>query len=143
MVELIYKDEVYAIIGAAMDVYNVLGPGFAEPIYQEAFGIEMIARTIPVKPQQELIILYKGKPLQKTYVADYVAYEKIVIEIKALDRLSTREEAQLLNYLKATKSSLGLLINFGAMNDLEWKRMAATKYRHDPSHRPLKYIRED
>jgi GxxExxY protein len=143
MVELLYKDEVYAIIGAAMEVYNTLGPGFAEPIYQEAFGIEMIARAIPVKPQQELVILYKGKPLHKTYVADYVAYEKIVIEIKGLDQLSSREEAQLLNYLKATKSPLGLLINFGAMNDLEWKRMAATKYRQDPAHYPLKYIRED
>jgi GxxExxY protein len=143
MVELIYKDAVYAIIGAAMEVYNTLGPGFAEPVYQEAFGIEMIGRNIPVKPQQELVILYKGRQLQKTYFADYVAYEKIVIEIKALDRLSTREEAQLLNYLRATKSPLGLLINFGAMNDLEWKRMAATRYLHDPTHRPLKYIRED
>jgi len=90
MTELIYKDEVYAIIGAAMEVYNTLGPGFAEPIYQEAFGIEMIARDIPVKLQQELIVRYKGKPLQKTYVADYVAYEKIVIEIKALDHYASR-----------------------------------------------------
>ena len=65
MAELIYKDEVYAIIGAAMEVYNTLGPRLAEPIYQEAFGIEMVARDIPVKPQQELIVRYKGKPLQK------------------------------------------------------------------------------
>lgn len=65
MVELIYKDEVYAIIGAAMEVYNNLGPGFAEPVYQEAFGIEMTDRSIPVKPQQKLVVLYKGKPLQK------------------------------------------------------------------------------
>lgn len=143
MVELIYKDEVYAIIGAAMEVYNALGPGFAEPVYQEAFGIEMVERAIPVKPQQELVILFKGKPLQKTYMADFVAYEKIIIEIKALDRLSSREEAQLLNYLKATKSPLGLLINFGAMKDLEWKRMAATRNRQDPTDRSLKYLRED
>jgi GxxExxY protein len=143
MAELLYKDEVYAIIGAAMEVYNTQGPGFVEPIYQEAFGMEMVARAIPVKPQQELIILYKGKPLQKTYVADYVAYEKIVIEIKALDHLGTHEEAQLLNYLKATNSPLGLLINFGPMNDLEWKRMAATRYRHSQVHHPSKIIRED
>lgn len=65
MVELIYKDEVYAIIGAAMEVYNNLGPGFAEPVYQEAFGIEMTDRSISVKPQQKLVVLYKGKPLQK------------------------------------------------------------------------------
>jgi GxxExxY protein len=121
----------------------MLGPGFAEPVYQEAFGIEMIGCNIPVKPQQELIILYKGKQLQKTYFADYVAYENIGIEIKALDRLSTREESQLLNYLKATKSPLGLFINFGAMNDLEWKRMAATRNRQGFAHRPSRYIRED
>lgn len=129
MVELIYKEEVYAIIGAAMNVYNTLGPGFAEPVYQEAFWIKMVDRQIPVKAQQELIILYKGKPLQKTYFADFVAYEKIIIEIKALDQLGSREEAQLLNYLKATSSPLGLLVNFGSLNDLEWKRMVATDYR--------------
>ncbi len=98
MVELIYKDEVYSIIGAAMEVYNTLGPGFAEPVYQEAFG---------------------------------------------LDHLTTREDAQLLNYLKATKSPLGLLINFAAMNNLEWKRMAATRKRTDHSDGPVRYFRED
>jgi len=143
MAELLYKDEVYAIIGAAMDVYNNLGPGFAEPVYQEAFGIELTTRSIPVKPQQELIILYKGKPLQKTYIADFVAYGKIIIEIKALDRLGTREEAQLLNYLKATNSPLGLLVNFGAVNDLEWKRMAATLYHSSRKPQPARFIRED
>jgi GxxExxY protein len=129
MAELIFKDEVYAFIGAAMDVYNTLGPGFAEPVYQEAFGIEMVDRHLPIKAQQELVILYKGKPLQKTYLADFVAYDKIIIEIKALDQLGSREEAQLLNYLKATSSPLGLLVNFGSLNDLEWKRMVATDYR--------------
>ncbi len=142
MAELIFKDEVYAIIGAAMDVYNALGPGFAEPVYQEAFWVEMTSRDIPIKAQQELPIIYKGKPLQKTYIADYVAYETIIIEIKALDQLGSREEAQLLNYLKATASPLGLLINFGAMNDLEWKRMVATDY-HLRLHRFPKTIRED
>lgn len=129
MVELIYKDEVYANIGAAMEVYNNFGPGFAEPVYPEAFGIEMTDRSIPVKPQQKLVVLYKGKPLQKTYIADYVAYEKIIIAIKALNQPGTREETQLLNYLKTTNSPLDLLNNFGAINDLEWKRMVATRYR--------------
>ena len=143
MAELIYKDEVYAINGAAMEVYNTLGPGFAEPVYQEAFGMEMIERNIPVTSQQELVILYKGKPLRKTYIADYVAYEKIIIEIKALNQLSAREESQLLNYLKATRSPLGLFINFGSINDLEWKRMVATRYRSNRSSREQKLIRED
>lgn len=143
MAELIYKDEVYAIIGAAMEVYNNLGPGFAEPVYQEAFGMEMIEQKIPVKPQQELLIHYKGKPLQKVYLADYVAYKNIIIEIKALNQLTAREEAQLLNYLKATRSPLGLLINFGAINDLEWKRMAATRYHSRRTPQPSNFIRED
>jgi GxxExxY protein len=142
MVELIFKEEVYAIIGAAMDVYNSLGPGFAEPVYQEAFGIEMVCRNIPVKPQQELKILYKGKPLQKTYITDYLAYEAIIIEIKALDQLGSREEAQILNYLKATSCQLGLLINFGALHDLEWKRFVASDYRLKLYRYP-KTIRED
>jgi GxxExxY protein len=129
IVELIYKEEVYASIGTAMNGYNTLGPGFAEPVYQEAFWIEMVDRQIPVKAQQELIILYKGKPLQKTCSADFIAYNKIIIEIKALDQLGSREEAQLLNYLKATSSHLGLLVNFGSLNDLKWKRMVATDYR--------------
>ncbi len=142
MAELLFKDEVYAIIGAAMDVYNTLGPGFAEPVYQEAFGIEMADRHIPIKAQQELVILYKGKSLHKTYLTDFVAYEKIVIEIKALDQLGSREEAQLLNYLKATSSLLGLLINFGAIKDLEWKRMVFTDYRLRSYYRS-RIIRED
>jgi GxxExxY protein len=129
MAELIFKDEVYAIIGAAMEVYNALGPGFVEAVYQEAFGIELLWRKIPVKPQKELVIQYKNFSLKKTFTADYIAFDKIVVEIKALDQLSSRDEAQLLNYLKATSMSLGLLINFGAHSDLEWKRMAATQYQ--------------
>ncbi|OGO39218.1 MAG: NADH:ubiquinone oxidoreductase [Chloroflexi bacterium RBG_16_56_8] len=126
MAELLYKDEVYAIIGAAMEVYNQLGTGFLEPVYQEAMEIETAYRKIPSKSQQEIIILYKGKPLKKHYIADLLCYEKIIVEIKAMDRLSSREESQLLNYLKATGMPVGLLINFGAENDLEWKRMVVT-----------------
>jgi GxxExxY protein len=146
MAELIFKEEVYAIIGAAMEVYNTLGPGFAEPVYQEAFGIELNQRKIPVKPQQEMVIFYKEIRLQKFYIADFIAYDKIIIEIKAAEQLTTRDEAQLLNYLKATSHPLGLLINFGALNDLEWKRMASTQHRTRLSYRPtnkLAKISED
>jgi GxxExxY protein len=142
MAELIYKDEVYAIIGAAMDVYNHLGPGFSEPVYQEAFGIELESRRIPYKPQAELEIVYKGKRLKKKYLADFLAFEKIVLEIKAIDQLGSKEEAQLLNYLKASASPLGVLINFGAINDLEWKRMVFTDYRLR-TYRTNRIIRED
>jgi GxxExxY protein len=126
MAELLYKEEVYAIVGAAMEVYNELGPGFLEAVYQEALGMEMSHRSIPFLPLQELVIYYKGQPLKKTYEADFVAYGKIIIEIKALDVLTTREEAQLLNYQKATGYQLGLLINFGDSDRLIWKRMILT-----------------
>lgn len=123
MPELLYKDEAYAIVGAAMEVYNVLGSGFLEAVYQEALAMELAARNIPREEQKELLIFYKGRQLEKTYTADFIAFEKIIIEIKALERLTSREEAQLLNYLKATGLELGLVINFGAVGKLEWKRM--------------------
>jgi GxxExxY protein len=123
--ELLYKDEVYAIIGAAMEVHNEFGVGFLEPVYQEALEIEMKSRSIPYTAQQMIPIRYKNHVLKKSYVADFLAFNKIIIEIKAIDQLSGREEAQLLNYLKATQLELGLLINFGA-NKLEWKRMVSS-----------------
>lgn len=123
MAELIFKDEVYAIIGAAMEVYNQIGPGFGEAIYQDAMEIETEIRMIPNKPQQEIHIHYKGKKLKSFLKPDFICYEKIIVELKALNRLTTLEESQLLNYLKATGMKVGLLINFGAEKDLEWKRM--------------------
>ena len=126
MAELLYKDEVYAIIGAATDVYNQLGPGFGEAIYQEALEIESDSRKLPNNLQQEIYIAYKGVKMKQFFKPDFIYYDKIIVEIKALDRLTSREEAQLLNYLKATGLPLGILINFGRENDLEWKRMAFT-----------------
>jgi GxxExxY protein len=127
MSELLFKEEVYKIIGAAMEVYNELGTGFLQPVYQEAMEIEVEERKIPSVPQHEIIIVYKGKALKKFYKADLLCYGKIIVEIKAIDCLTSREESQLLNYLKATGLPLGLLINFGAEHNLEWKRMASTQ----------------
>ena len=127
MPELLYKDEVYSIVGAAMEVYNHLGPGFGEAIYQEAMEIESDLRKIPNNPQQDIFIDYKGQKLTKFFTPDLICYEKIIVEIKAIDRLTSREESQLLNYLKATGMAVGMLINFGAEKDLEWKRMVLTK----------------
>src|SRR6185436_6225828 len=129
MAELLYKDEVYAIIGAAMDVYNHLGPGFSEAIYQEAMEIETEVRKIPNNPQQEIYINYKGTKLKQFFKPDFICYDKIIVEIKALDRLTSREESQLLNYLKATGTPVGRLINFGTDKDLEWKRMVLTQQK--------------
>ncbi len=126
MAELLYKDEVYMIIGAAMDVYNQLGPGFSEAIYQEAMEIEVDLRNIPNHPQMDVFIAYKGKRLKQFFKPDFICYDKIIVEIKAIDRLTSREAAQLLNYLKATSMPVGILINFGAEKDLEWKRMVLT-----------------
>lgn len=130
MSRLLYKDEVYKIVGAAMEVYNTLGSGFLEGVYQEALEMETEQREIPVRAQQEISILYKGRRLKKFYIADFVAYGKIVIEIKAITKLGRNEEAQLINYLKATDMEVGVLINFGSSPDLEWKRMVLTKKPH-------------
>lgn len=124
--ELLYKDEVYAIIGAAMEVYNELGPGFLEAIYQEVLEMELAARAIPFASQPELPVYYKGQRLKKCYIADFLVYEKIVVEIKAMNNLTSNEESQLLNELSATRLELGLLINFGASSRLDWKRMIKT-----------------
>ena len=122
MTELLYKQETFAIVGAAMEVYNQLGPGFLEAVYQEALAIEMRSRRIPFQEQQAIDIIYKGQTLRHKYIPDFFAYGKIIIEIKAIKKLSPIEDAQLLNYLKATNMRLGLLINFGHPEDLVWKR---------------------
>jgi GxxExxY protein len=123
MAEILMKDETYAVIGAAMEVYNVLGPGFLEAVYQEAVEIELASRGISFEAQKPLIIVYKGRPLQKQYVADLLCYRAMVVELKAMDQLTTREEAQLINYLKATGFRVGILANFGHPKNLDWKRM--------------------
>jgi len=122
MSEIILKEEVYAIIGAAITVHRELGTGFLEAVYQEALEIELQDRHIPFESQKLLTIFYKGLLLRKEYIADLVCYGSIIVELKALDQLSGREEAQILNYLKATGFRVGLLINFGSGTKLEWKR---------------------
>jgi GxxExxY protein len=122
MPELIYKDEVYAIVGAAIEVHRVLGPGFLEAVYQEAMQIELQLRAIPHVPQSRLQIFYKERLLEKYYVADFTCYQSILVELKAEKQLTGVDEAQLLNQLKATKSRVGVLINFGSQGKLEWQR---------------------
>lgn len=122
MGELICKDEVFAIIGAAIEVHREIGPGFLELVYQEALEIELGLRRIPFQSQQTSGICYKGRMLQKQYLADFVCYEKVIVEIKALDQLTGKHKSQIINYLKATGCRVGLLINFGSDGKLEWKR---------------------
>ena len=120
--DILLADEVYAVVGAAFEVYNELGAGFLEPVYQEALEFELQSRRIPFLSQPRLQIAYKGHPLQKEYVADLIVLESVVVELKALDQLTSREEAQLLNDLKATGKKVGVLLNFGSHPKLEWLR---------------------
>lgn len=125
--ELLLRDEVFAIMGAAFEVYNTMRHGFAEPVYQELLEIEFGLRNIPFEAQKDILITYKGRQIRHTYRADFIVFGKIIVEIKALDKLTGREESQLLNYLKATGMQVGLLLNFGSSHKLEWKRFALTK----------------
>ena len=124
--QLIYKDEVYHIVGAAMNVSRELGCGFLEAVYQEALEMEFADCNVPFEPQKRIIISYKNRMLKREYVADFLCYNKIIVEIKAIKSITGIEEAQLLNYLKATELPLGLIINFGHPK-MEWKRYANTK----------------
>lgn len=116
------RDErTYKIIGAALEVHKELGCGFLEAVYQEALDREFGIQKIPFKSQPTVEILYKGTPLAKIYQPDFICFDEVIVEIKAITSLSGIEEAQLINYLKAAKLKVGLLINFGSRS-LEYKR---------------------
>ena len=122
MTELLFKEEVYQIVGAAMVVYNELGWGFLEAVYQEALEIELRERGIPFESQKDLRILYKGKPLKKSYTCDLLCFGAFMVELKTQAKLANPDRGQLLNYLKSTGLQLGLLFNFGNHEQLEWER---------------------
>jgi GxxExxY protein len=119
---MIYKEEAYKIIGAAMEVHRGLGNGFLEAVYQEALEREFKIQGIPYSREQHINIEYKGEKLSKFYIADFVCFGNIIVELKALSSLESNHEAQVLNYLKATNHKLGLLINFGSRS-LQSKRL--------------------
>lgn len=121
--EGLFKQEGYEVMGAAFEVYNELGSGFLEDVYQESFEKELRLRGIPFQPKWALLIYYKGEPLKQRYIPDLLVHGEIVTELKAVQKLSPEHEAQLLNYLKASCKRVGYLINFGSPGKLEWKRM--------------------
>jgi GxxExxY protein len=118
----IFKEEGYQIIGACMEVQKQLGCGFLEPVYHEALMIEFTQRNIPFESEKKLNIYYKEHLLEKFYRADFVCYDKIIVELKAANGLLPEHESQLLNYLAATKLQVGYLINFGTPS-LQYKRL--------------------
>ncbi len=120
--KILQKEEAYNIIGACMVVHRQLGSGFLEAVYQEALELEFIDRSIPYAREEKLEIYYKEHTLKQYYLADFICYNSIIIELKALKNLESLHIAQVLNYLKATDLNLGLLVNFGA-NSLESKRI--------------------
>ena len=122
--DLPLAEEVYRIVGAAMRVQDDLGPGFLDAVYEEALAIEFEIEGIPFREQLPIEIRYRDRILKKHYVCDFLLFDAIVMEIKAIPQLTNLEMAQILNYLKATGKPLGLLINFGKAGKLEWQRIA-------------------
>lgn len=120
---IVYKEESYQIVGAAFEVYNHLGHGFLEAVYQECLELEFRKRGIPYEREKVLKLYYKGEELKQTYRADFICYGKIIIELKAVSELSESHHAQVYNYLHATNMKLGLLLNFGNSNGLEKDRI--------------------
>ena len=120
---IIYKEESYKIVGAAFNVYNKLGHGFLEAVYQEALELEFKKQGIPYEREKELKITYDGVGLKATYKADFVCYGKIIVELKAVTYLEDSHRAQVYNYLHATGFKLGLLMNFGNTDELEKERI--------------------
>ena len=113
MDDFLYKDESYKIVGAMMAVHRELGCGFLEAVYQEALEIEFKLRGIPFEREKELCIYYKNNKLTKTYQPDFICYDKIIVELKAVEQMNSVYYAQTLNYMKITGFKLGLLANFG------------------------------
>jgi GxxExxY protein len=118
----LFESEGYELMGAAFEVYNELGAGFLEEVYQEALQRVLIEKRIPFIAQPRLEVWFRGSPLTKFYVADFLVYGEIIVELKAARAIAPEHEAQLLNELRATNKRIGYVINFGAFPKLQWSR---------------------
>jgi GxxExxY protein len=119
---LIGEEKTHAILGACFEVYRELGAGFLEDPYQESLEIEFESRGIPFQSQKSLPIFYKGKQLRKGYIADFVCYEDVIVEIKAVKAIDDAHRAQIMNYLRASNFRFGLLVNFGHHPKAQFER---------------------
>ncbi len=129
--KIIFKQESYAIIGAALEVHNILGCGFAEKVYQEAFEHELYLRDIPYEREKSLKVTYKGVVLPKSFRVDFVCFDQIVVELKAVSNIISEFKAQVYNYLKIGGFQLGLLLNFGNTKLESYRIPCATKWNQD------------
>ena len=121
---LIYEEEAYAIRGAIFEVYKEMKNGYREEVYQQCLELELSARGIAFQSKPELHVIYKGTPIEKTYIPDLICYDKIILELKTVDQLNNEHKGQLLNYLRITRAALGLLVNFRSYPKVEILRMA-------------------
>jgi len=129
-----FQAEGYKLMGAAFEVYNQLGYGMAEEIYQQSLEVELTLREIPFRTKQELAVFYKGHQLETAYKPDLFVYDGIVVELKAVSELVSDHEAQLFNYMRVARQPVGYLINFGFKKELEWKRFILSDLHQGPSH---------
>jgi GxxExxY protein len=120
--KIVFKKESFLIVGACFEVYNEKGNGFLEAVYQECLAFELESQGIPFIAKPRIWLQYKGHELKQQYEPDYLCYEQVIIEIKAVKNLADEHRAQIINYLKATGKKLGLLVNFGHYPKLEYER---------------------
>jgi GxxExxY protein len=128
--DILYFSEVRKIVGCAFRVYNSLGSGFLEAVYRDALMIEFRDEDIPAEMEKHLDVYYKGEKLLSTYKTDIICYGQIILELKAIAKLTDADSAQLLHYLKATGIKAGILFNFGKRGKLEWKRFVYTDEKY-------------
>lgn len=121
-------EEGYALMGAAFEVHNVLGGGLSEEIYQQSLELELGLRGLPYRRKLQLQVYYKGALLDIKYVPDFVVYDRIVVELKSLSALCSEHEAQLMNYMRVTRSPVGYLINFGPIGKLQFLRFVLSEF---------------
>jgi GxxExxY protein len=129
--EILHREESYKIVGACFEVYREKGCGFLEAVYQECLQIELRLQGVPYKEKQPLALEYKGCPLRTAYEPDFICFDKIVLELKAVTEIADEHRAQLQNYLKATKMKLGLLVNFGHFPKAQVERIVAERGRYE------------
>lgn len=124
------KDETYRVLGACFEVYNEMGCGFLESVYQECLELQLASSGIKFSAQQPLELAFKGNTLKRNFSPDLLCFGKVIVELKAVRRLAAEHRAQVINYLKASGLEVGLLINFGSYPDLEYERIVSQKNRY-------------